>query len=65
MQKINIKKILEETVDFYNREKNKILFNFTRNSNYFIYGNKERLSQIFNNLIDNALSFNKKNNPTK
>ena len=61
MQKINIKKILEETVDFYNREKNKILFNFTRNSNYFIYGNKERLSQIFNNLIDNALSFNKKN----
>ena len=61
MKKINVKKILEETVSFYNREKNKILFNFIRNSNYFIYGNKERLSQVFNNLIDNALSFNKKN----
>ena len=28
---------------------------------WFIYGNKERLSQVFNNLIDNALSFNKDN----
>ena len=61
MQKINIQKLLEETVNFYNRDKDKILFNFVEKSNYFIYGNKERLSQVFNNLIDNALSFNKKN----
>ncbi len=61
MRKINIKRILEETVNFYNREKNKIIFNFVKDSNYSIYGNKQRLSQVFNNLIDNALSFNKEN----
>ena len=61
MKKINIKKILVETVNFYNREKKKILFIFQKNSNYLVYGNEERLSQVFNNLIDNALSFNKKN----
>ena len=61
MKKINIKKILIETVNFYNREKKKILFIFLKNSNYLVYGNEERLSQVFNNLIDNALSFNKKN----
>ena len=61
MKKINIKTILDETVKFYNREKNKILFSFSDNSNYFVYGNEQRLSQVFNNLIDNAISFNKKN----
>ena len=59
MKKFNIKKVLEETVNFYNRDQNKILFNFIKNSNYSIYGNEQRLSQVFNNLIDNALSFNK------
>ena len=58
MKKINIKKILEETVNFYNREKKKILFNFNKDSNFSVYGNEQRLSQVFNNLIDNALSFN-------
>ena len=61
MKRINIKKILEETVNFYNREKKKILFNFIKYFNYLIYGNEQRLSQVFNNLIDNALSFNKNN----
>ena len=61
MKKINVRKILEETVNFYNREKNNILFNFTKDFNYSIYGNEQRLSQVFNNLIDNALSFNKNN----
>ena len=28
---------------------------------YSVYGNQERLSQVFNNIIDNALSFNKAN----
>ena len=59
MKKFNIKKILEETINFYNRDENKILFNFIKNHNYSIYGNKQRLSQVFNNIIDNALSFNK------
>ena len=59
MKKFNIKKVLEETVNFYNRDENKILFNFIKNSNYSIYGNEQRLSQVFNNIIDNALSFNK------
>ena len=61
MKKINIMKILEETANFYNRKKKKILFNFIKDANYSIYGNEERLSQVFNNLIDNALSFNKNN----
>ena len=55
------RKILIETVNFYNREKKTILFIFLKNYNYLVYGNEERLSQVFNNLIDNALSFNKKN----
>ena len=59
MKKFNIKKILEETANFYNRDENKILFNFVKNSDYSIYGNEQRLSQVFNNVIDNALSFNK------
>ena len=61
MKKIDIKKILEETVIFYNREKKKILFNFIKDTNYVTHGNEQRLSQVFNNLIDNALSFNKHN----
>ena len=61
MKKINIMKILEETANFYNRKKKKILFNFIKDANYSIYGNEQRLSQVFNNLIDNALSFNKNN----
>ena len=41
--------------------KKKILFYFIKDANYLTYGNEQRLSQVFNNLIDNALSFNKNN----
>ena len=61
MKKINISKILNETVNFYNREKKQILFSFIKDGKYFTYGNENRLSQVFNNIIDNALSFNKQN----
>tara|TARA_B100001123_G_scaffold312891_1_gene349988 strand:- start:13577 stop:15163 length:1587 start_codon:yes stop_codon:yes gene_type:complete len=61
MKKINIKKIIEGTVDFYNRDRKKIIFNYEKNDDYITYGNEQRLSQVFNNLIDNALSFNKNN----
>ena len=61
MKKINISKILNETVNFYNREKKQKLFSFIKDGKYFTYGNENRLSQVFNNIIDNALSFNKQN----
>ncbi|MBK48009.1 MAG: histidine kinase [Pelagibacteraceae bacterium] len=61
MKNFNIRKVLEGTINFYNRDKKKIIFNFEKNLNYSIHGNKQRLSQVFSNLIDNALSFNKQN----
>ena len=61
MKKFNIKRTLLEIVNFYNRDKKIIVFNSEKSNFYSVYGNQERLSQVFNNIIDNALSFNKAN----
>ena len=61
MKRIDIKKTLVEIANFYNREKKEILIDYEKESKYLIQGNEQRLSQVFTNLIDNALSFNKKN----
>ena len=61
MKKISLKKIIKEITDFYNRDLQKVVLNFENKNIYNILGNRERISQVFINLIDNALSFNKKN----
>ena len=61
MKKISLKKIIKEITDFYNRNLQRVVLNFENKSIYNVLGNQERISQVFINLIDNALSFNKKN----
>ena len=45
-------------VNFYNRDKKKVKLNFINDNEFLITGNELRLSQVFSNIIDNALSFN-------
>ena len=58
MKKVDVKKILNEMVNFYNRDKKKVKLNFINDHEFLITGNELRLSQVFSNIIDNALSFN-------
>ncbi len=58
MKKVDVKKILIEMVNFYNRDKKKVKLNFINDHEFLITGNELRLSQVFSNIIDNALSFN-------
>ena len=61
MKNIDIKTIIKNIINFYNKNNKLILFKFEKNIKYRILGNQQRLSQVFTNIFDNALSFNKKN----
>jgi two-component system, NtrC family, nitrogen regulation sensor histidine kinase NtrY len=40
---------------FRNYDQIKILFNYDKNENYYVIGDKEQLSRVFNNLLNNAI----------
>ena len=61
MKKADVKKIIQDIVNFYNRNNELIFVIFNKELKYKAIGNKQRLSQVFTNIFDNALSFNKRN----
>ena len=61
MKKIDVKKIIQDIINFYNRNNELIFVIFNKELKYKVIGNKQRLSQVFTNIFDNALSFNKRN----
>ena len=61
MKNTNLKKVILNIINFYNREKNIIVFLSDKKFNPIILANEDRLSQVFTNIVDNAISFNKKN----
>ena len=62
--KINLKEIIEYVQKFYNKpclEKN-ILFNINLDDqNLNVIGNKDKLIEIFSNLINNAIKYSESN----
>ena len=61
MKKVDVKKIIQDIINFYNRDNELIFVIFNKELKYKAIGNKQRLSQVFTNIFDNALSFNKRN----
>ena len=57
--KINISKVIDEIVDFYQpfAEEKKIKITTVKESDVFISGNEQLLSQSMSNIIDNAIKY--------
>ena len=65
-RRIDLEPIIQSVVDDYNniyqtKSGIRISFNNDGNNNYFINGIENRIEQIVANLLDNAISFSKKN----
>ncbi len=70
MKKIDLKLIVSSVVDDFNNIHNsksgiKIELNSNGSNNYYILGIENRIEQIIANLLDNSISFSKKNQTIK
>ena len=61
MKKVDVKKIIQDIVNFYNRNNELIFVIFNKELKYKAIGNKQRLSQVFTNIFDTCKNLESKN----
>ena len=60
-EKINLTHLLEEKINFYKNQNNHIYFIFKIKEDIFLNTNTNAVSRILDNIISNAIKYNKKN----
>ena len=60
-EKINLTNILENKIDFLNKQNDNINFIFNIQEDIFLNTNKNAIDRILDNIISNAIKYNKKN----